>query len=58
MFGDVIDEVREEEEDRELPGNEKDMRLYMLSETNHPDLEIPEEGRAMRGYRRSRRHTW
>jgi len=44
MFGDVIDEVREEEEDRELPGNEEDTRLYMLFETNHPDLEIPEEG--------------
>jgi IS4 transposase len=41
MFGDVIDEVREEEEEQELPGSEEDKELYMLFETNHPDLELP-----------------
>ena len=41
MFGDVIEEVREEEEDQELPGSEEDKELYMLFETNHPDLELP-----------------
>ncbi|QFU84522.1 transposase [Natronorubrum aibiense] len=43
MFGDVIEEIREEEDDRDLPGNEEDTRLYMLFETNHPDLQIPDE---------------
>ena len=33
MFGDVIEEIREEE----------DTRLNMLFETNHPDLQIPDE---------------
>ncbi|ADD07117.1 ISH7-type transposase NmgIRS28 [Natrialba magadii ATCC 43099] len=41
MFGDVIDEVREEEEEQELPGSKEDKELYMLFETNHPDLELP-----------------
>ncbi len=41
MFGDVIDEVREEEDEQELPGSEEDKELYMLFETNHPDLELP-----------------
>jgi len=43
MFGDVIEEVREEEDKRELPGSEEDKKRYMLFETNHPDLEIPED---------------
>jgi IS4 transposase len=42
MFGDVIEDVREEEEQRDLPGNEEDTQLYMLFETNHPDLELPD----------------
>ncbi|MFC4541683.1 transposase [Halosolutus amylolyticus] len=41
MFGDVIEEVREEEDEQELPGSEEDKELYMLFETNHPDLELP-----------------
>ena len=44
MFGEVIDEVREEEDEQELPGSEEDKELYMLFETNHPDLELPDEG--------------
>jgi len=43
MFGDVIDEIREEEAERDLPGNEEDTNLYMLFETNHPDLQLPDE---------------
>ena len=43
MFGDVIEEIHEAEEDRDLPGNEEDTRLYMMFETNHPDLHIPDE---------------
>jgi IS4 transposase len=43
MFGDVIDEVREEEDEQELPGSEEDKDLYMLFETNHPALELPDE---------------
>ena len=41
MFGEVIDEVREEEKEQELPGSKEDKELYMLFETNHPDLELP-----------------
>lgn len=44
MFGDLLDEIREEEAERDLPGNDRDTRLYILFETNHPDLELPEEG--------------
>lgn len=44
MFGDLLDEIREEEEERDLPGNDDDTQLYILFETNHPDLELPEEG--------------
>lgn len=44
MFGDLLDEIREEEEERDLPGNDDDTQLYMLFETNHPDLELPDEG--------------
>ncbi len=33
--------VREEEEKQELPGSKEDKELYMLFETNHPDLELP-----------------
>jgi len=43
MFGDVIEEVREEEDEQELPGSEEDKELYMLFGTNHPDLELPDE---------------
>lgn len=41
MFGDVIEDVQEQEDDQELPGNEEDTQLYILFETNHPDLEVP-----------------
>jgi IS4 transposase len=44
MFGDLLDEIREEEAERDLPGNDDDTQLYMLFETNHPDLELPREG--------------
>lgn len=43
MFGDLLDEIREKEAERDLPGNDDDTQLYMLFETNHPDLELPEE---------------
>jgi IS4 transposase len=42
MFGDVVEEIREEEEERVLPGNEEDTQLYILFETNHPDLQVPD----------------
>lgn len=42
MFGDVIEEIREEEANRELPGNDKDVQLYILFETNYPDIELPD----------------
>jgi hypothetical protein len=38
MFGDVI-----EEDEQESPGSEENKELYMLFETNHPDLELPDE---------------
>lgn len=41
MFGEVLDEIREDEAERDLPGNEKDTQLYMLFETNHPDIDVP-----------------
>lgn len=44
MFGDLPDEIREEEEERDLFGNDDDTQLYILFETNHPDLELPDEG--------------
>ncbi|WP_254763390.1 hypothetical protein [Natrinema marinum] len=43
MFGDVIEEVREEEDEQELPGSEEDKELYLLFETNYPDLEFPDD---------------
>jgi IS4 transposase len=43
MFSDLLDEIREGEAERDLPGNDEDTQLYMLFETNHPDLELPEE---------------
>lgn len=43
MFDDVVEEVYEEEQQRELPGNEDDTKLYILFETNHPDIEVPAE---------------
>ena len=42
-FGDLLSEIREEEAQRDLPGNEEDTKLYILFETNHPDLELPDE---------------
>jgi len=42
LFGDVIDEVRDEEDKRKLPGNKEDKDRFMLFESNHPALEIPE----------------
>lgn len=42
MFVEVIEEVREEQAKRDLPGSSEDKKLYMLFETNHPDLEIPD----------------
>ena len=44
MFSDLLDEVREEEAERDLPGNDEDTQLYVLFETNHLDLKLPEEG--------------
>lgn len=41
FFG-LLDEIREEEAQRDLPGNEEDTKLYLLFETNHPDLELPD----------------
>jgi len=43
MFGDLIEEIREEEAERALPGNDEDTRLYLLFETNHPDLQPPDD---------------
>lgn len=43
MFSDLLDDIREEEAERERAGNEKDTRLYTLFESNHPDITIPDE---------------
>lgn len=43
MFGDLLEEIEEEEEDRTLPGNDEDTQLYILFETNHPDIDVPGE---------------
>jgi len=44
---DVVDEMREEEAEEELPGSEEDADAYALFETNHPafqpDLDADEE---------------
>ena len=42
MFGEVIDEIQQDEHQRTLPGSKADKKLYILFETNHPDLEIPD----------------
>ncbi|MFC6977299.1 transposase [Halomicroarcula sp. GCM10025709] len=47
MFGDLIEEIREEEEERRLPGNDEDTRLYLLFETNHPDLQPPDDSESL-----------
>lgn len=44
MFGEVIEEVQKEEAEIELPGGDEDTQLYMLFETNHPDIEVPDAG--------------
>jgi IS4 transposase len=43
MFEDLIEEIYEEEAERNLPGNEEDTQLYILFETNHPDLKLPDD---------------
>jgi IS4 transposase len=43
MFGDVVDEIRDDEEEQETVGSDEDASLYMLFETNHPDIDIPDE---------------
>lgn len=47
MFGDLIEEIREEEEERKLPGSNEDTRLYLLFETNHPDLQPPNDSESL-----------
>jgi len=42
MFSDVVEEVREEEEEKDLPGNSADTQYYMLFETNDPRISSPD----------------
>ncbi|WP_211611466.1 transposase [Halorientalis persicus] len=41
MFSEVVDEVREEEEQQPTRGSAADARQYQLFKTNHPDIDAP-----------------
>lgn len=42
MFDEIIEEIEEEEAEQESVGSDEDVSLYILFETNHPDIEIPD----------------
>lgn len=44
MFSDVVDEIKDDEAEQETVGSDEDASLYILFETNHPDIEIPDSG--------------
>jgi len=41
MFANILEDLKEEEENRNLRGSDEDTRLYALFKTNHPDITIP-----------------
>ena len=43
MFDGMVEEIKEDKSEQETVGSDEDVSLYMLFETNHPDLEIPDE---------------
>ncbi|SDK18747.1 Transposase DDE domain-containing protein [Halovenus aranensis] len=40
MFGEFLEEVYDDEEQRNLRGSDEDARVYTVFKTNHPDLEL------------------
>lgn len=40
MFGEFLEEVYDDEEQRDLRGSDEDARVYTVFKTNHPDLEL------------------
>jgi len=60
LFGDVIDEVRDEEDKRKLPGNKEDKDRFMLFESRITRLLKSQKTVTMvRSLcQRRRRHTW
>jgi IS4 transposase len=42
-LADLLEDIREEEANKKTRGSEEDAKLYALFETNHPDIEIPDE---------------
>ena len=39
-FDDLVNDIREAEDEEDLPGNDEDTMAYALFETNHPDLTV------------------
>lgn len=65
MFSDITEEIREEDEEHDLPGDKSDSTRYILFETNDPNVSAPDSDTdraevihmATRSVRRYR-HRW